>query len=247
MVWLERLARDAGDLALTHFGSAETSLKADQSLVTQADLAVEAFVRKELETTRPGESVLGEEGGGPPPESDVVWAVDPVDGTRAFAHGLPVWGVSIGAIVEGHPTVGVFVQPVTGDLYATDGRAATCNGRPMGPPDPSLDGNSVLLVSEGAFQRLYPGYPGKVLSLGSAAAHLCYAAKGAAIGAVDKASIWDYAAGAAILGVVGIQLRYLSGEPVDFCALMDGEPVTQSTLACPDHRFEVLQRALVGP
>jgi myo-inositol-1(or 4)-monophosphatase len=252
MNWLKRLAREAGELALSHFGRVQPSLKADRSLVTQADLAVEAFVRERLEEARPGETVLGEEDGTGarastgPGAADVIWAVDPVDGTRAFAHGFPIWGVSIGALVDGVPAAGVFVLPVTGEVYATDGRTAWRNGTALSPPDPPVDDNAVLLVSEGAFSRLYPAYPGKVLSLGSAAAHLCYAAAGSAVGAIDRASIWDYAAGAAILRVLGIPLRHVSGAPVDLLAMRDGRPAAEPTLACPLRHFDVLQRAYLG-
>ena len=246
MDWLLQLGRDAGELARSYFGKVQATLKADRSPVTQADLAVEALVRERLEDARPGEAVLGEEGDTRNPTSEIIWAVDPVDGTRAFTHGLPVWGVSIGALVNGIPAVGVFVLPLVGEVYSTDGHTALRNGVVLSPPDPDLDENAVLLVSEGAFQRLYPGYPGKVLSLGSAAAHLCYTANGSAVGAVDRASIWDYAAGAAILRVLDIPLRYVSGEPVDLMALRSGRPVKEPTLACPRRHFEVLQRAYTG-
>jgi myo-inositol-1(or 4)-monophosphatase len=244
--WLLDIAGQAGSIARSHFGRVAGRLKEDNSLVTQADLAVEAFLREELARARPGEAILGEEGDDPMPDSEIVWAIDPVDGTRAFAHGFPVWGVSIGALVAGRPTVGAFLLPVIGDTYCTDGRTAYRNGDPLPPPDPDIDENAVLLISEGAFQRVYPGYAGKVLSLGSAAAHLCYAATGSAVGAVDRASIWDYAAGAAILRAVGIRLRYVSGGPVDFRALADGRPAPEPTLACQDRHFDQLRGVLAG-
>ena len=85
-----------------------------------------------------------------------------------------------------------------------------------------------------------------MISLGSAAAHLCYVARGSAVGAMDKASVWDYAAGAAILQTQGIRCRHMSGSEVDFTQLYDGRAVQEPTLVAPDHCFEALQTAVVG-
>ncbi|MDE2999332.1 MAG: inositol monophosphatase [Gemmatimonadota bacterium] len=244
--WILDIAREAGGIALSHFGRTEGTLKADNSWVTQADVDVEAFLRKELESRRPNDAILGEEGANPTPSSPVVWAIDPIDGTRAFNHGLPVWGVSIGVFEDGEPTKGVFVLPVLGDVYYADGATAFYNGRALAPPAPVLDANALLLVSEGAFKRLRIDYPGKTLSLGSAAAHLCYVARGSAAGAFDHASIWDYAAGAAILNALGIRLRYLSGRTVDFEELFDAKAAPEPTLAAPDRHFGSLQRAFLS-
>ncbi len=243
--WILEIAREAGGIALSHFGRTEGTLKADNSWVTQADVDVEAFLRREIESRRPNDAILGEEGANPTPSSPVVWAIDPIDGTRAFNHGLPVWGVSIGVFENGEPAMGAFTLPVIGDVYHTDGASAFYNGRTLAPPKPALDANALLLVSEGAFKRLRIDYPGKTLSLGSAAAHLCYVARGCAVGAFDHASIWDYAAGAAILKVLGIRLRYLSGRTVDFEELFDARDAPEPTLASTDLHFGSLQRAFL--
>ena len=241
--WILNITRKAGEIALSHFGRTIGRLKADNSWVTQADLDVESYLRKELDSARPNDAVLGEEGDDPPPTSPVVWAIDPIDGTRAFNHGLPVWGVSIGLFENGEPTMGAFFLPVLGDAYYTDGASAFCNGRALIPRTPALDDNALLLVSEGAFKRLRIDFPGKTLSLGSAAAHLCYVASGSAVGAFDHASVWDYAAGAAILKVLGMRLRYLSGRTVDFEELFRLKTAPEPTLAAPDIHFGALQYA----
>ncbi|MDP6042453.1 MAG: inositol monophosphatase family protein [Candidatus Latescibacteria bacterium] len=243
--WLLNITQKAGDIALRHFGQTEGTLKPDNSWVTQADLDVEAYLRSELEKARPHDAILGEEGDDPPPASPVVWAIDPIDGTRVFNHGLPVWGVSIGALVEGIPTIGAFILPALGDIYYTDGTTAYLNKTPLTPPEPKIDPNAILLVSEGAFDRVSIQYAGKVINLGSAAANLCYVARGSAIGAVDQANIWDYAAGAAILRVLDVPFTYLSGNEVDFTALYTNHAVTEPTLICPRQHFETLQAAIV--
>ena len=241
--WLLGIVGKAGEIALSHFGRTKGTLKSDNSWVTQADLDVEAYLRKELASTFPDDAVLGEEGDDPPPTSSNVWAIDPIDGTRAFNHGLPVWGVSIGLLINGRPAAGAFILPVLGDLYYTDGDTAFYNGTPLTPPASVLDANALLLVSEGAFKQLRINYPGKTLSLGSAAAHLCYVARGCAVGAFDHASVWDYAAGAAILQVLGVRLRYISGRAVDFEELFRLKGAPEPTLAAPDVHFASLRNA----
>ncbi|MBK36334.1 MAG: inositol-phosphate phosphatase [Gemmatimonadetes bacterium] len=244
MEWLIDLTRRAGDTALEYFGKATASLKADDSWVTEADLAIEQFIREKLRASLPDDYVIGEEGDKvAPPTAHRVWAIDPIDGTRAFYHGFPIWGVSVGLIVEGRPHAGVFVLPAIGDLYHTDGQIAYLNGSPLPRPSPKVDVNAVFLISEGAYQDHTVNYTGKVLSLGSAAAHLCYVARGSAVGAMDRAGVWDYAAGAAILSVLGIQARYVSGSAVVFSDLYDGRTVSEPTLFAADPVFETLQNA----
>ena len=242
--WVVDLAKRAGQVALSFFGKTTGRLKADRSWVTDADLAVEKFLRGAIEKERPQDAIIGEEGEkNIDPDSEFVWALDPIDGTRVFNHGFPVWGVSIGVLREGRPHQGAFILPVIDDLYHADGDRAYLNGVALRAAEPIIDENAVFLISEGAYKARSVDYPGKVISLGSAAAHLCYVARGSAVGALDKAGIWDYAAGAAILRAQGVSCRYVSGEEVDFKALYDGRAVEQPTLVAPDSCFEMLKNA----
>ena len=243
--WIVDLARRAGEIAATFFGKTTGQLKADKSWVTEADLAVELYLRAAIEEKRPQDEIIGEEGEKEiDPSAEFVWALDPIDGTRVFNHGLPVWGVSTGALCNDGPVLGAFVAPALGDLYHTDGDQAYLNGEPLTIPEPVIDENALFLVSEDAYKNRVIDYPGKVLSLGSAAAHLCYVAKGSAVGAMDMAGVWDYAGGAAILRSQGIQCRHTSGDPVDFASLYDGRQVEIPTLIAPESCFEVLRRAV---
>jgi myo-inositol-1(or 4)-monophosphatase len=245
--WLLDITRDAGALALSWFGRTKAELKADDSWVTEADLAVEKQLREAIGKVRPTDAILGEEGAKDLPDSDIIWAIDPVDGTRVFNHGLPVWCVSVGVLYKGTPTLGAIYLPVVGDMFHTDGERAFLNGEPLAQPDPSVEANSLLLASERTSHALNLDFPGRVLSQGSCAAHLCYVAQGSAVGAIDEAHLWDYAAAAAILRVLGIPFRYASGDPVIFTDLLDGRKVSESTIVCHPRHFDLLQNAYTHP
>lgn len=252
--WMLKITREAGDLARFWFGRTEGTLKEDDSWVTQADLAVEKQLRAAIAAGRPDDVILGEEGAaegdavsGADADADVIWAIDPVDGTRVFHHGLPVWCVSVGVLYKGTPTLGAIYLPVVGDVYHTDGQQAFVNGEPLQPPDPTVEANALLLASERTSHALNLDFPGRVLSQGSCAAHLCYVARGSAVGAIDEAHLWDYAAAAAILRVLDIPFRYVSGDPVVFTDLLDGRKVHESTIACHPRHFELLQKAYLHP
>ena len=85
--------------------------------VTNADRGAEAAIRGLLAERHPDHGVIGEEYGEDRPEAEFVWVVDPVDGTRAFIAGLPVWTTLIGLRHEGRPVLGSIGQPYLGELY----------------------------------------------------------------------------------------------------------------------------------
>lgn len=122
-------ARAAGAIALKYFrGSVEVTLKADATPVTQADREAERAIVEILGRAFPGYGVLGEEFGGHGP-TDVRWIVDPIDGTKNFVRGIPIWATLIGLEERGEITVGVIHNPVTGELYtARRGAGAFVNG-----------------------------------------------------------------------------------------------------------------------
>jgi myo-inositol-1(or 4)-monophosphatase len=105
-------------------------------MVTNADRAVEALIVERLRDARPNDGVLGEEGAGGDHgslDAEIVWIVDPIDGTTNFVYDHPGWAVSIAARlggVEGDEVVGAVVVPGLGDEFvAVSGAGATCNGR----------------------------------------------------------------------------------------------------------------------
>ncbi|MGR3483127.1 inositol monophosphatase family protein [Salipiger marinus] len=128
-LFLHTLIRDAGGLALQHFNSrpAGFALKGPQDPVTEADLAVEQFIRSRVAAAFPDDGFLGEESGASGGEN--VWVVDPIDGTDNFARGIPHFCVSIAYVVNAQTRLGAIFNPCTSELYlAEKGRGATKNG-----------------------------------------------------------------------------------------------------------------------
>lgn len=134
LILIQRLADAADDAARAHFRQQlAIEDKPDLSPVTAADRAAEAAMRRMLEADRPTDAVLGEEYGLSPGGSGRLWVLDPIDGTRAFVAGRPLWGVLIGLLDEGRPRIGLISAAAVGDRWIgrMDGApATTLNGRP---------------------------------------------------------------------------------------------------------------------
>lgn len=122
----------AGRRAMGYFNTgvaAET--KADNSPVTIADREGERVLREHIARAFPGHAVLGEEEGETAGSAEFRWIVDPIDGTKTFLAGVPLWGVLVGVEVRGEMKVGVIYLPALDEMVcAADGLGCTWNGRP---------------------------------------------------------------------------------------------------------------------
>lgn len=129
---VERLADAAGEAIRPYYRARFTiETKADLSPVTQADRAAEAAVRTILSAERPAEGVIGEEYGADRPDAARVWVIDPIDGTRAFLAGRPLFGTLIALIEDGRPVLGLIDQPIARDRWVgAAGRPTLLNGVP---------------------------------------------------------------------------------------------------------------------
>jgi histidinol-phosphatase len=126
------LARGAGDITLKYFRKRpETTTKTDGSYVTIADREAEAYVRRHIAERFPDDGIVGEEEGESPGRSGRRWIVDPIDGTFAFVHGVPFYGVLIGLEIDGEATVGAINIPPLGEIVsAAKGSGCFFNGEP---------------------------------------------------------------------------------------------------------------------
>ena len=128
----EAWALEAGRLVLGYFGGRLAHEdKLDGTPVTVADRRAEQLLRERIGTRFPHHAVLGEEYGESNPGARVRWILDPVDATRAFMLGVPLFGVLIGIEVAGEPVVGVVNFPALGEIVAAArGRGCRWNGEP---------------------------------------------------------------------------------------------------------------------
>jgi histidinol-phosphatase len=126
------LAREAGDVTLRYYGRVVAhDAKGDGTPVTIADREAERLIRSRVEERFPDHSILGEEYGESNEGARVRWILDPIDATRSFMRGVPLYGVLIGIEIEGESAVGVcHLPPLKETVAAGVGLGCTWNGRP---------------------------------------------------------------------------------------------------------------------
>jgi histidinol phosphatase-like enzyme (inositol monophosphatase family) len=119
LTFAQGLADEARSVARQHFRNhPEFEVKPDRSPVTVADRAIERMLRQRIAARFPDHGVLGEEEGATRPDAEWVWAIDPIDGTKAFVSGNPLFGALIGLLHRGEPVVGVLEAPGLGERWA---------------------------------------------------------------------------------------------------------------------------------
>jgi myo-inositol-1(or 4)-monophosphatase len=202
---LSEFRRD--ELAIIH--------KGEINLVTAADQAAEDYLRERLAYERPGDTILGEEGGGEI-TGDRVWVVDPLDGTTNYAHGYPAWCVSIALMSGGRSVVGAVFDPTRDELFSAQlGSGASLNGRKLVVSDQSSldqafiatgfpydlrEHSDEVLAPFNAMVRQTLG----VRRPGSAALDLCYVTAGRFDGFWELGLFpWDTAAAALMVTEAG--------------------------------------------
>ncbi|MDX1931371.1 MAG: inositol monophosphatase family protein [Capsulimonadales bacterium] len=122
----------AGKRTLAYFNTGVTvDRKSDSTPVTIADREAERLIREKIAQYFPTHAIVGEEEGETVGDADYRWIIDPIDGTKAFVAGVPLYGVLIGCEVKGLPSAGVIYLPALDDMVAAaDGLGCTWNGRP---------------------------------------------------------------------------------------------------------------------
>ena len=243
------LARAAGEVLRkrpAELGVESKSTPTDA--VTVMDRAAEKVVIEGLHAHRPGDRVVAEESGDSADTSDVVWYVDPLDGTVNYLYDLPPYAVSIAAFVDGEPAAGVVYDVSRDELYVgIAGGGATCNGTPLAcrrQADPALALVATGFGYDASFRAAQAEVVRTVLPqvrdirrAGSAALDLCSVAAGR-VDAYYEAGmhIWDWAAGALIAREAGARVDGLAGRPT-------GVGVT---LAANPALFDAMHELLIG-
>ena len=221
-------AKEAGEVLRGAFGGEQAIRhKGEVDIVTDADERAEAVIRDILLRGFPSYGMLAEEGGELPGELDARWIVDPLDGTTNYAHGLPIFCVSIALERAGEVVVGVVYDPVRQETYvAKRGSGATLNGEPIrvSGTDALID---ALIVTGFPYDRdevpdaveLFGRFAIVTQSmrrLGTAALDLCYVASGRLDGYYERGvHPWDVAAGALMVEEAGGRVTDYRGGALD--------------------------------
>ncbi|MEU1259332.1 inositol monophosphatase family protein [Streptomyces chartreusis] len=220
----------------------------DLDIVTQADTAVEALIRKRLATARPADGVLGEEGGEADGTSGITWVIDPIDGTVNYLYGSPSYAVSIAATTKAAngryvSLAGCVHAPVLGTEYTSAaGQAARRNGQELHvnegvPLHQALVSTGIPYDLEARAQVLadFASLAPRIRDLrlvGSAALDVCGVAEGRTDAHVGRRlPIWDYAAAALIATQAGSVVRGARGGP----------PSLELLLAADTHLADALE------
>lgn len=218
-------ARRAGAMAMPYFRSggqtaARLWYKERSSPVTEADIALDVFLKEHLSGLFPQAGWLSEETADNPErlDRDWVWIVDPIDGTRAFATGHPDWSISIALVVEGQPVLGVLFAPAHDRLYeAKRGEGAWCNGERMHTSQAEFLDNARVAGPRPLVDRFerYMGPVEHLPKVPSLALRLARVAEGSIdVGLVSANSRdWDIAAADLILREAGGLLTDFRGTP----------------------------------
>ena len=232
---VENWLREAGEIALSRRKMLEISAKPDNTLVTDVDWQIEKFLVDNIIRSYPGHQVLAEETGIHGSTSEFLWAVDPIDGTRAFASGLPLWGISIGVLYRGEPYAGGLYLPAVGEIYLGSADGAFFNDQLLrSNKNTDIKNPMAFLAVPSNAHRLYEISFPRLRSLGSTTVHLVYVARGIATATLTRRiRIWDIAAVLPILSAVGIGLVYLSGKPFQINDVLGGELSPEPIVAAP--------------
>jgi fructose-1,6-bisphosphatase/inositol monophosphatase family enzyme len=223
----EAMAATAATLACERFGRAAVGHKADGSEVTETDTAIQQMMVDRVRAAYPDHVLVGEEVGvigGDASDAcaaEYCWVTDPLDGTRNYAYGVPVFGTAIAVLRGGRPVVGLVRSLTTGDTYvATKGGGARHNGQPLAIGTGALTPRSMVAVQStirGNDSRIVDALAGAAAlrNLGSTALHMALVAAGAFVGAVAyECKLWDVAAGWLLVDEAGGVCTDWVGDPL---------------------------------
>ncbi len=219
------LADAAAALTLGSFGERlSVAHKPDATPVTDVDVAVERALRAEIAAAFPHDGVLGEEAGHEPGRGSRTWIVDPLDGTKMYAEGIPLWTTLIALRVGGRVALGVADAPALGERYhATRGGGAWRDGRRLSVSDVERVADA-LVVHAPVDEWIAGGGVGPLLRIAKAARATrglsdawgqLLVARGSADVLLEHAPCyeWDWAATSVIVEEAGGRITTSAGEP----------------------------------
>lgn len=237
----EQTARAAGAFLMARFhDDFKIARKGEIDLVTEVDLAAEKLIVSRLNAAFPDHAILAEEMHAATQRGACTWIIDPLDGTTNYAHGYPVFSVSIGLEIDGAVAWGVVYNPNLDELFvATRGGGAFLNGAPLKVSQTATLGASLLATgfpydirtSEKNNLTHFHHFAVRAQGIrraGSAALDLCYVAAGRFDGFWElKLNPWDCSAGYLMVREAGGKVTNLRG---DFGSIYDRECIASNVL-----------------
>ncbi len=246
---VEAVRRAGGFLAGSHATHVETKSSATD-MVSEMDRGAEALIRAVIGGQRPGDAILGEEGGEAAGASGVRWIVDPLDGTTNFLYRFPAWCVSVAAEVDGAVAVGAVYDPTHDELWtAVRGEGSACNDAPLLPLEDRGRLATALVATGFGYRAEQRRAQGRVAAYvlprvrdlrraGSAALDLCWVADGRVDAYFEQGTnVWDWAAGALVASEAGAWVGGFDGGPPSADGIIAGPPTLAVELR------EVIRRA----
>lgn len=250
---IEDLARRAGKILREHFNltpgfgrKVQVQYKSEIDIVTEVDHLAEDFLIGEIRQRYPNHAIFSEESGSLAGDSRHTWYIDPIDGTVNYAHGLPLFAVSLGYVEDGLVKLGVIYNPMADECFSAErGAGATLNGLPL-----RVSGAQSLIES-----LLVTGFPYDIKTnprnnlelyaklslasqgvrrLGTAAIDLCYIAAGRVDGFWEMSLMaHDVAAGALIAEEAGARVTTVYGGSnylTPRCSILAANPIIHEQL-----------------
>ena len=245
------IAKKAGLLLKNGLGRAHRiKYKGSVNLVTEMDILAEKFIISAIRRRFPKHAILAEEKTAPEMKSSYRWVIDPLDGTTNYAHGLPIFSVSIALERDGEIILGVVYDPLRDELFwAGNGQGAFLGKKPIRVSGTARLAQSLLVTgfpydirtsSVNNFDHFAHFSMGTqaVRRLGSAALDLCYVAAGRFDGYWEmKLGPWDLAAGSFIVREAGGKITDFSGGPIH----LNGQHVLASNGRIHRQMMEILK------
>jgi len=228
--------KDAGEIALKSINKNTSEIKPDGSVLTEADKRISALAHARLEPfLKTGEHLLIEEEDPRKVEylnekalrnKPFLWAVDPIDATRAYANRMPHFGVSIGLIRDLQPWLGVVYFPFLHELFTCDGKEAFFIQNAFSqdevrtrivPIDEEITNRSVFIATDGILTHFdWQSTDCRVMVFAAAVCEFCWPAIGRGCGSLSKVNLWDMAGAWPIFRKAGLEMRaFQSGQTLE--------------------------------
>ena len=233
---MKHIAFTGGNITLDLISNRTYYLKSDKSVLTEADLEISQLARTAISDllTTPDHILIDEEdtennrylGQSNLEAPSFIWAIDPIDGTRAFSNGMPNFGISIGLLKDLRPWLGIVYFPMLSELFYSDGENSFLvknaftefeKKEVITPIDQQVTSQTIFLCNDSFYEKFDWNFSDcQLMNPLCAVLSLCWPTIGRGCGAFFGAHIWDFAGGWPIFLSAGLSLRsYWSGKEID--------------------------------